>query len=210
MTDNDIVRIVRALEDRIGEPIMEFLARTMREESAAAPAEVQVLGPVAAADLPDTRPTGQKVREAMMKNEGGFTIKELASDLGWDLKAMKVYLKPMLLSGVVRDTGQRFSGQAILEFVKPEGPPVNREHKRPPEKEPPAGLDARATGMPVRIRTEREDRRKRSTPGARQKVIQRDRAYERQEAAKKARAAAQAAKDDTPKWAKKKRGSKAA
>lgn len=149
--------------------------------------------------------SGQKVRNVLADFRTGISMSELAAELQESPKAIMAYLKPLMLSGTVI---QRGAGRGVTyAYVRGElGTTPAREDKRPPEKDPPAMLDSKATGMPVRIRTERADRKGRSTPGQRQKLIQRDRAYERMQAARKAAMEVQMAKaQKEPKWKRKKK-----
>lgn len=86
----------------------------------------------------------------------------------------------------------RFTASGWLEwdesgrwhYLEPEGENNARPNRRPPEKDPPAYGDARATGMPVRI----VDHGKRANATGRHRGKLRDAAYERQQAAIQARA----------------------
>lgn len=143
--------------------------------------------------------TGAKVRDVMMRY-ASFTISELMAELDCTRAQLKKFMQPMMLAGTVREAGKAF-GKQSYEFVPPEPAQINRETRVPPERDRPAYEEARATGMPVRITTERADRRGRSTPGQRQKIINRDRNYERMESAKRQRAEAQRVKaQKDPKW----------
>lgn len=170
----------------------------------------QTAGPrlVAAPQVIEIGFGGERVRQAIMEAGGSFTMKEIATELGQPIAKVRPYWKALIAGGVIRDTGVKFSGSPIFEFVKPEGEVVARETRLPPEKDRPAYEDAPRRGEPVRIRTERKDRKARSTPGARQKVINNDRNWERLQAAKARREAQARARDDTPSYLKKKKGSR--
>ena len=137
---------------------------------------------------------------------GRFTFTELRTEVGYPAVEVRKFFKPMLLGGTVTEIG-RVGRAPFYEFCRPDMPGP-REHptRRPPEKDPPAGSDARATGVPVRVAAaEKITRRGRSTPGVAQKVKNRDRNYNRQQEAVAARAEANKAKaQKEPKWKRRK------
>lgn len=149
---------------------------------------------------PEPEPvTGARVREVLQAFPGGITTKELALELDATVAEVRVFLKPMILGGAVRQEGR------VNVFVPAPGDSSPRVDKAPPEKDPPAYVEARATGTPVRIRTERKDRKARSTPGSRQKTVNQQRNWERLQAAKAERAEANRRKEQKPaKWERKK------
>lgn len=153
---------------------------------------------------------GESVRRAIMEAGGSFTLKDIATEVNQPVSKVRPYWKALIAGGVIRDTGTKFGATPIFEFVKPEGPTPAREDRLPPEKDRPAYADAPRRGEPVRIRTERKDRKARSTPGARQKVLNTERNWERLQAAKRAREEAAKRRDDTPGYLKKKKGSRPA
>jgi hypothetical protein len=125
--------------------------------------------------------TGADVRDAILKFQGGFTISELASILDCEAKEIKKFLEPMLLSGVVADTGQKFNRKTIFEYVQLQAMPTPaREYRTPPEiATAPAGELRQATGMPVRVSASQKLTRKgRSTSGQGHFHRQRDKRYE--------------------------------
>lgn len=83
--------------------------------------------------------------------------------------------------------------------------PSPRDHptKRPPEKDPPSYTQARATGMPVRIR--KDTRKMRSTAGQAHRLRQKEARFKEMESVKAVRAEAQKTKaQKDPKWKRKK------
>lgn len=99
------------------------------------------------------------------------------------------YLFGLIYNGTIYDTGDRVNGsgpeEALYSYVPL--PPGPREHPNfAPEWviTPGVGELAPRRGMPVRIRTERDQRRTLSTPGARQKKKQQEKNYERMQVAK--------------------------
>lgn len=117
-----------------------------------------------------------------------FTRDEFGKKLGLRGATVNRWLMALLndhrLERIETDEGPKYKSIKLTH-------PREHETKNPPENERPSYELAQATGMPVRIRTERNDRRARSTPGQRQKTIQRDRNYDRIQAAKLERAVEQ-------------------
>lgn len=151
-----------------------------------------------------------RLRDTLSKFQSGFTLDELALELDVTVPNARKLLKPLELSGTVLDTQRRAGRKVIYAYIKPDRPPEagprNHPTKAPPEKDNPAYTEARATGMPVRIRTERADRKGRSTPGQRHKIITRDRNYERMQAAIEKRMEEQKQKaQKEPKWKRKRK-----
>jgi hypothetical protein len=133
-----------------------------------------------------------RMRDAMRTYASGFTLNELATELEVDVKVARRLLKPYVESEKVKDTGARMGrGQVIYEYVGSQPVPekVEKIKHRPPEKDPPAFVEARATGTAVRVAAmEKLTRRGRSTPGTSHKHRMRDRQYERMQEAKEKRA----------------------
>jgi hypothetical protein len=149
--------------------------------------------------------SAERVRD-VIRRLSVFTFSELVAELGASPADVRRLFKPMQLGGWVREAGH-VGRKPVFEFVKPDtsSGPSSHPTKRPPEKEPPAMTESRATGLPVRVAAaEKITRRGRSTPGVAQKVKNRDRNYARQEAARAERAeAARSKAQKDPKWKRK-------
>lgn len=186
-----VARIAEAIElERECQEALRQAAETragLEAERAAQVAERQ--GPRANASevFYDGKLSGADVRDAILKFQGGFTISELAAILECTDKEVKKFLEPMLLSGVVADTGQKFNRKAIFEYVQLQAMPTPaREYKTPPEiATAPAGSERRATGEPVRVRAmDKLTRGQRSGSIQMSKHRNRDRAWDRMQEAK--------------------------
>lgn len=186
-------------------------ARELRgivEEEPAPPLRVVPAPPAPAPTeaVRERRLNGAAVRDVMMRFREGFTITELAAELDSTPARVRPFLKAAEAGKLIRDTGAKISGKHIYEVVTPAEAGVTgpREHPthRPPEKEPPAGVESRATGMPVRVAAAvKASRRSRSTPGTRHQIRMRDQRWEAQQKAKEERAEAQKTKAQRdPKW----------
>lgn len=104
--------------------------------------------------------------------------------------------------GAIKQVGESGLFETIPANTLPG--PTERPRRAPPEKDPPSFVEARATGMPVRVKaTQRATRRQRSVSGAGgiKGAKARDQRFDRAEAAKAQRAEAQKAKaQKQPKW----------
>lgn len=139
--------------------------------------------------------TAAMVRDTMQRFQSGFTISELAAELEYGVPEVKRYLDIWMSGGQVRDTKFKVGRAKVYEFIKPEPVQVERPKSRPPEREPPAGLERRATGEPVRVRAmEKLTRKGRSTSGVAHQHRMRDRRYDEMVAAQHKRAAEQQGK----------------
>lgn len=135
-----------------------------------------------------------------------FTATDLADDMGIHPDLAVRFIAAGVWHGIIMDSGDRINGRGpsepIYEYVPL--PPGPREHPtRPPEwKSTPGCYElAQATGMPVRIRSDRDTRRLLSTPGSRHRMKLREQAYLRQEQAKMdAAEAARKKAEKPPKW----------
>lgn len=138
-----------------------------------------------------------------------FTIADLASVMAVPEEALEPFVFGLLYNGTIEDTGDRINGngpvQEIYSWVPL--PPGPREHETGIPAEVMAVMEMGGfellspRGGPVRIRTERDQRRSLSTPGARQTHKLRELAYQRQEEARQKRAAEQSLKaNKKPKW----------
>lgn len=130
----------------------------------------------------------------------GRVARELVAATELPQKAVEGHLRALAEHKLIQSTGRTRGG--LREYgTRVVADPTSRPRHPLPEKEPPAGIEKKATGMPVRIRTERAQRRSLSTPGARQHHKNSERNYQRQQDAVAARAEAQKAKAQRePKW----------
>jgi hypothetical protein len=138
---------------------------------------------------------------------GSFTASDLAREMGVDLDTGRRSVNALCMQQICVNTGDMLDGpygyEPVIEYVPP--PPGPTRHESGPDPVETAisqaGRISVQRGTPVRIRTERDQRRSLSTPGARQQHKNRERNYQRQEDAKEARAKAQQAKaQKAPKW----------
>lgn len=115
---------------------------------------------------------------------GTFTLADVV-ELGYtELEASRM-VNDLRDAGVVEGAGGHYT------YVEVEGESPAREDRRPPELEPPAGTERRASGTPVRV-VNHGQRGKQMQGGSRRHVIRRDQNRERAEAAREAKAAARA------------------
>jgi hypothetical protein len=142
-----------------------------------------------------------------------FTATDLADDMAIHPELASRFIVAGLWHGIIEDTGDSINGrgprESIYRYVPlPAGP---REHPtRPPEWRSTPGCYelARATGMAVRIRSDRDSRRLLSTPGARHKMKLREQRYREQEQARMDMMEAMRKKEaKPPKWMRKKKKS---
>lgn len=132
---------------------------------------------------------------------GRFTASDLAFAMGVDYDTGQRSVVALCFDGICRSTGDTLDGpygyEPVIQYIPLPAGPSKREPSGPdPERTAiaQAGRIVVERGTPVRIRTERQKRRSLSTPGARQSHINAQREWEKQQAAKTARAAAQRAK----------------
>jgi hypothetical protein len=136
-----------------------------------------------------TRLTGAHVRQAMARMET-FTMSELVSELGFSKPTIMKFVRPMLLAETLKEDG-RVGRSMTYVYQRPDVPPDPTSHPHGPDPERLAGVgqDRRATGEPVRVAAmSKLTRRGRSTGGVRHQHMQRDKAYDRMQDAKSARA----------------------
>lgn len=132
---------------------------------------------------------GAIVRDAIRRMGGTVAMAELVAELGYPKHKIKPYLAAMVAGGQVREVGM--TRNRVYEYVPPEGVTEARPRRTPPEKLPPAGLERRATGEPVRVRAAvKAGRKGRSTAGQGHAAKVRDRKYDEMEAKKAERAEA--------------------
>jgi hypothetical protein len=118
----------------------------------------------------------------------------------------------LLYQGIVRESRNfqlsLWGDIPVYEYVPLPPGPTEHETGTPPWMLWPCGSEVLSPrGLPIRIRTQRDQRGGMSTPGSRQKLKNRERAYQRQKEARESRAEEQrrAAMED-PKWKKVRRG----
>lgn len=138
---------------------------------------------------------GGQVRDLMLRYKDGFIIPELAAELHADYREVKKFVEIWARGKQVEPTGYKVGRHVQYRYVKPASTVVERPKHRPPEKEPPAGLERRATGEPVRVRAmEKLTRKGRSTAGTAHLHRMRDKRYDEMLAAQHKRAAEQRGK----------------
>jgi hypothetical protein len=143
-----------------------------------------------------------------------FTPSMLADDMGIHPDLAERFVAAGLWHGIIESTGDSINGRGPREAIYrykplPAGPRFHPHHLPEWKATPGCYSLAQATGMPVRIRSDRDTRRLLSTPGSRHLMKLRESAYRKQEEARQKaveQAAIKSAKA-VPKWMKKKRGS---
>lgn len=140
-----------------------------------------------------------------------FTAGDLAREMGVDYETGVRSVRALCMHGICRYTGDKIDGphgyEEIVAYAELPDGPTSYEPSAP---DPVQAAIANARifvqrGEPVRIRTERKNRRGMSTPGQRQKMKNQERNYQRQQEAKVKRAEMQKSKaQKDPKWRKKK------
>lgn len=134
-----------------------------------------------------------------------FTASDLADAMGVDLSVGERGIKALLWHGIVDDTGEEIDGpggsEQVVEYAPlPPGPKTHETpHTPPPWMLPPELASHRIhtpRGMPVRL-VDNTDRRNQmqGTGGARIRIKQRDKAYERMMEAKAKQAEKNRAKE---------------
>lgn len=187
---------VQALGAEVEQRALKLIDQVRAMRGIEPPKAARVLPlPTPASSLPPeparpARMTGDRVRQAMVRLGGSFTMSELVAELGVSKATVTKFIKPMLLAGTVKEDGH-VGRKMTYRYEPPPVPPdpTSRPTRRPPEREPPAGTEARATGMPVRVSAgDKASRRSRSTPGVRHQIVQKDKRYERMQEAREQRA----------------------
>lgn len=142
---------------------------------------------------------------------GTFTASDLAFSMGVDQATGVRCVNALCRQGVCANTGDQIDGphgyETIVTYLPPPPGPSSYDAGPDPVAQAisQAGRIAVVRGLPVRIRTERKNRRGMSTPGQRQKMKNREREYQKQQDAKATAAAAQKSKaQKAPKWKKQK------
>jgi hypothetical protein len=129
---------------------------------------------------------------------GTFTAWDLARAMGVSHEIGRKAVGALLMQEMCRNTGDMVDGpegyEHVVQYVPPPPGPSKREASGPDPEQTAirqAGKIAVERGTPVRIRTERKQRKSLSTPGARQFHKNRERNYQLQKEAKEKRAEAQ-------------------
>lgn len=137
-----------------------------------------------------------------------FTISDLAYSMAISEEIAERGIRALLYHGIVESTGDWIDSQEILRYVPLPPGPNEHETGTPPWMLWPCGSEILSPrGLRVRIRTQRDQRGTMSTPGARRRLRDNERAYQRQEEAKARRAEEQRRKAETdPKWKRVRRG----
>lgn len=124
-----------------------------------------------------------------------FTASDLAYAMGVDHDTATYAVIALCADGICHDTGDELDGprgyERVIAYTPLPPAPTRREASAPDPVQQAisqAGRIVVQRGTPVRIRSERDTRKSLSTPGARQKHKSRQREYDRQQAAKTARA----------------------
>lgn len=139
-----------------------------------------------------------------------FTASDLADAMGVTTELGDRGVRALLWHGIAEDTGDWVGGERIIQMLPlPPGPRVH-ETQAPEWRRWPAYSDIiQPRGIVVRIRTQRDLRGGMSTPGSRQKLKNRERAYQRQVEAQEKRREEQLKKAmEDPKWKRVSRGPK--
>lgn len=119
-----------------------------------------------------------EIRDYVIEHKVG-TVEECAAAAAIPVSRAQAILDRFYTSGVIAwDTSGRW------QYLEPTGKTGARDRRRPPENDPPAFTDARATGMPVRIVLHGKRAKQASIPGQGHKLRMRDLAYQRQQAAR--------------------------
>lgn len=142
------------------------------------------------------------IRDWIVRQTEPFTPSDASRATGLGPMDTMERIEHFEAKGVIKQVGE----SGMFKVIPANTLPGPREHvtKRPPENEPPSFLEARATGMPVRVKaTQKATRRQRSVAGAGgiKGAKARDKRFERAEAAKAQRAEAQKTKaQKQPNW----------
>lgn len=132
-----------------------------------------------------------------------FTPSDLSDTMGVEPEVIEGFIKGLLQNESIEDTGDRVNGhpnrpvEAIYTYRDFQAPadPRNHPHGRSPEEiavMQMGGWDILSPrGMPVRIRTERDQRKAASTPGSRGRIKRREARYHAMLKAVRERAAKQ-------------------
>jgi hypothetical protein len=122
---------------------------------------------------------------------GTFTRDQLAEHLGWPAVRLTHYLEEFRAAKWITEDEEE---EGTFTYVKPTGPVLPRERRRPPEKAPPAYTEAPARGEAVYAPNHGERGRRMSQPGQKHKMKLRDQRRETMAQARKEAAEARRAK----------------
>jgi hypothetical protein len=158
------------------------------------------------AQLQFTGLTYDEVREWAIELEL-FTPSMLAHEMGVDLETGRRSVNALIRDGICTNTGDQVDGphgyEYVIAYVPPPPGPTSRPHSPDPVQQAIAqhGRITVRRGVPVRIRTERRNRRGMSTPGQRQKMKNNEREYQKQKEAIEKRIEERKSKaQKDPKW----------
>lgn len=151
-------------------------------------------------------PDETSVRDGIVEL-GSFTREQLAEQLGWPVSRLSHYIEQARAAKWITEDEET----GTFTYIKPEGPVLPHPTRRPPEKDPPAYLDAPHRGEAVYVTNHGERGRKMNQPGQGLRQRLRDKRREEIEVAREEAAAARRAKSQkdpyAAKRAKKKRSS---
>jgi hypothetical protein len=173
-----IQRLGQEIEDRA----RTLIEQTQRYRGVAEDRPPLSLVPQAPAQTSKPADLSARVRDALLKFRDGFTVDELAAELGVSVPIARKLIKPHELSGAVFEVG-RVSRRTLYQYNKPKpaggSGPSSHPTKTPEWRDNPAYTEARATGMPVRVAAMAKLTRKgRSTSGVQHHHRMRDKRFE--------------------------------
>lgn len=120
-----------------------------------------------------------------------FTVEDMAASMAVTPESLVGYLVGLERNGSIVRAGELDDlGGIIYEWIPlPEGPRVHPIGTTPEQLARAFGAyeEAPVRGYPIRIRTERAQRKNMSTPGARGKIVRREQRYQRMQEAVRAR-----------------------
>jgi hypothetical protein len=183
--------------EKLREEAIRMMARATRFRQLAERARQDGHDGRIGADLSRPSVFERAVREAL-KDVDTMPATDLADHLGMSRAELKQRCEPLINGGKLGYVGGRgYPGGGFYAWMlvtEDDAPNVAPRSSPAPSSAPGGVVPLSERGKPQRIRTERKVRRSMSTPGARSHAKQRDRAYEREQAAVAARAEKQRAK----------------
>ena len=135
----------------------------------------------------DSRVTYAEVRQ-WVRWLDTFTASELADVMAVSLEVAQRGILAALWHGIVKVSPETYGGEEIVSYIPAPHEIHNYPKRIPPERAVGYVEVLCPRGMPVRIRTDGESRHLMSTSGSRAKYMRRERAWQRQEEAKRRRA----------------------
>lgn len=129
-----------------------------------------------------------------------FTQDDLAETMAVEPETLNDFIKGLVRWGTIEDSGDRVNGtergeEVIWSYIPLPPGPTHHPHGTPPEiiaVNQMGGFEIHSPrGMPVRIRSERDQRKTMSTPGARGRIKRREQRYWAMQKAVRERAAKQ-------------------